>query len=146
MHSLDTLAQNKIYIYGKHAVEEALRHAPQVLRKIHISARMDDKKLRELIFRMVEENSTWGAPRIHGELKMLGFELSERTVLRWMRRAPRSPEPAKQWAAFLSNHREVIAAMDLFTVPALTFGVLSCFFVIAHDRQRILHWNVTSHP
>jgi transposase InsO family protein len=104
------------------------------------------KELRELIFRMVAENPTWGAPRIHGELKMLGFDISERTVLRWMRNAPRSPEPAKRWAAFLSNHRETIAAMDFFTVPTLTFGVLYCFFVIAHDRRRILHCNVTKHP
>jgi hypothetical protein len=72
--------------------------------------------LRELIFHVVAENRTWGAPRIHGELKMLGFDISERTVLRWMRKAPRNPEPAKRWAAFLSNHREVIAAMDFFTV------------------------------
>jgi putative transposase len=50
------------------------------------------------------------------------------------------------WATFLSNHREAIAAMDFFTVPTLTFGVLYCFFVIAHDRRRILHWNVTRHP
>ena len=104
------------------------------------------RELRELIFRMVAENPTWGAPRIHGELKMLGFDISERTVLRWMRKAPRSPEPAKRWAAFLSNHREAIAAMDFFTVPTLTFGVLYCFFVIAHDRRRILHCNVTEHP
>ena len=102
--------------------------------------------MRELIFRMVAENPTWGAPRIHGELKMLGFDISERTVLRWMRKAPRNPEPAKRWAAFLSNHREAIAAMDFFTVPTLTFGVLYCFFVIAHDRRRILHCNVTRHP
>ena len=95
---------------------------------------------------MVAKNSTWGAPRIHGELKMLGFDISERTVLRWMRKAPRSPEPAKQWATFLSNHREVIAAMDFFTVPTLTFSVLYCFFVIVHDRRRILHCNVTKHP
>jgi len=94
---------------------------------------------------MVAENPTWGAPRIHGELKMLGFDISERSVLRWMRKAPRSPEPAKRWAAFLKNHREAIAAMDFFTVPTLTFGVLYCFFVIAHDRRRILHWNVTKH-
>jgi putative transposase len=104
------------------------------------------KQLRELIFRMVAENPTWGAPRIHGELKMLGYDVSERTVLRWMRKAPRSPEPAKRWAAFLSNHREAIAAMDFFTVPTLTFGVLYCFFVIAHDRRRIFHCNVTKHP
>ena len=36
--------------------------------------RPTSKELRELIFRMVAENPTWGAPRIHGELKMLGFE------------------------------------------------------------------------
>jgi putative transposase len=104
------------------------------------------KELRELIIRMVAENPTWGAPRIHGELKMLGFDVSERSVLRWMRKAPRSPEPAKRWSAFLSNHCEAIAAMDFFTVPTLTFGVLYCFFVIAHARRRILHCNVTRHP
>jgi transposase InsO family protein len=63
-----------------------------------------------------------------------------------MRKAPRNPEPAKRWAAFLSNHREAIAAMDFFTLPTLTFGVLYCFFVITHDRRRILHCNVTKHP
>jgi len=104
------------------------------------------RELRQLIFRMVVENPTWGAPRIHGELKMIGFDVSERTVLRWMRKAPSRPEPAKRWAAFLSNHRGSIAAMDFFTVPTLTFGVLYCFFVIAHDRRRILHWNVTRYP
>src|ERR1039458_6350617 len=62
------------------------------------------RELRALIFRMVAENLTWGAPRIHGELKMLGFDISERSVLRWMRRAPRSPEPAERWRIFLSNH------------------------------------------
>ena len=103
-------------------------------------------ELRQLIFRMFTENPTWGAPRIHGELIMLGFDVSERTVLRWMRKAPLNPEPAKQWAAFLSNHREAITAMDFFTVPTLTFGVLYCFFVISHDRRRILHWEVTRHP
>ena len=105
-----------------------------------------NRELRGLIFRMVAENRTWGAPRIHGELKMLGFDLSERSVLRWMRKAPRDPEPAKRWAAFLSNHREAIAAMDFFVVPTLDFGILYCFFVTAHDRRRILHFNVTEHP
>ena len=105
-----------------------------------------NSELRELIFRMVAENRTWGAPRIHGELKMLGFDISERTVLRWMRKAPKNLEPAKRWAAFLRNHREVIAAMDFFTVSTLTFGILYCFFVIAHNRRRILHFNATKHP
>jgi hypothetical protein len=104
------------------------------------------KELRQLIFRMVAENPTWGAPRIHGELKMLGLDISERTVLRWMRKAPRNLEPAKRWTTFLNNHREAIAAMDFFTVPTLSFGILYCFFVIGHDRRRILHCNVIKHP
>jgi transposase InsO family protein len=78
---------------------------------------------------------------------MLGFGISERTVLRWMWKAPRDSEPGKRWAALLSNHREAaIAAMDFFTVPTLHFGVLSCFFVIAHNRRQMLHLNVTKHP
>src|SRR5450755_1466847 len=103
-------------------------------------------ELRKLIFRMVVENSTWGAPRIHGELLMLGFDVSERSISRWMKRAPRDPERGRRWLAFLRNHREAIAAMDFFTVPTATFSLLYCFFVISHDRRRILHFNVTRHP
>lgn len=62
---------------------------------------------------------------------MLEFDISERTLSRWMKRTPRDPEPAKRWLAFLRNHREAIAAMDFFTVPTITFGVLYCFFVMA---------------
>ena len=115
-------------------------------RRMSMGRRPTSKELRELIFRMAAENPTWGAPRIHGELKMLGFKISERTVLNWIRKAPRIPEPAKRWATFLANHREAIAAMDFFTVPTLTFGVLYGFFVIAHARRQILHFNVTRHP
>jgi len=104
------------------------------------------EELRNVIFRMVAENPTWGAPRMHGELVMLGFDISERTVSRWIRKAPRDPGLAKRWAAFLSNHREVIAAMDFFTVPTINFGMLYCFFVISHDRRRVLQYNVTRHP
>ena len=111
-----------------------------------VGRRRISKEVRDLIFRMVAENPTWGAPRLHGELLMLGFDVSERTISRCMRRAPRDPEPAKRWLAFLRNHREAIAAMDFFTVPTVTFGVLYCFFVIEHDRRRILHFNVTQHP
>ena len=111
-----------------------------------VGRRRTPKEVRELIFRMVVENPTWGAPRIHGELLMIGFDLSERTISRWMKRAPRGPDPAKRWLPFLRNHREAIAAMDFFTVPTITFGVLCCFFVIRHDRRRILHVNVSKHP
>jgi putative transposase len=111
-----------------------------------VGRRRTPKEVRELVFRMVADNPNWGAPRIHGELLMLGFDLSERTISRWMKRAPRDPEPAKRWLAFLRNHREAIAAMDFFTVPTITFGALYCFFVVSHGRRRILHFNVTQHP
>jgi len=111
-----------------------------------VERRPTSKEVRELIFRMVVENPNWGAPRIHGELLMLGFDLSERSVSRWMKQVPRDPGPAQRWRAFLRNHREAIAAMDFFTVPTITFGGLYCFFVIRHDRRRILHFNVTKHP
>jgi putative transposase len=104
------------------------------------------KEVRALIFRMVAESPTWGAPRIHGELLKLGFEVSERSVSRWIRQAPRDLDPVKRWLTFLRNHREAIAAMDFFTVPTLTFGVLYCFFVIGHDRRKILNFNVTRNP
>jgi len=111
-----------------------------------VGGKRTSKEVRDLIFQMGAENPSWGGPRIHGELIMLGFEVSERTVSRWMRRAPRSPEPAQRWLAFLRNHREAIAAMDFFTVPTVTFKLLFCFFIIRHDRRQIVHMNVTRHP
>jgi transposase InsO family protein len=60
--------------------------------------------------------------------------------------SPRAPDPAQRWLTFLRNHRETIAAMDFFTVPTITFGVLYCFFVIGHERRKILRFNVTRNP
>lgn len=78
-------------------------------------------EVRVLVRRLATENPTWGAPRIHGELRMLGFDVSERTVSRLMpRRAPK-PEAIQRWMTFLRNHRDAIAAMDFFVVPTLTF-------------------------
>jgi putative transposase len=104
------------------------------------------QEIRALILRMATENLSWGAPRIHGELLKLGFDVSEPTVSRWLRRVPRTADPSQGWLTFLRNHREAIAAMDFFTVPTLTFGVLYCFFVIAHDRRKILRCHVTRNP
>jgi transposase InsO family protein len=77
---------------------------------------------------------------------MLGFDISERTELRWMRKAPKNPGLARGWATFPSNHRQAVAAMDSFSVPTFAFGVLYCFFVISHNRRRILRFNVARHP
>jgi len=104
-----------------------------------------DAQVRDLICRMVTENH-WGAPRIHGELLKLGFRVSERTVSRCVRVFRPQRPPGTSWRTFLDNHREVLAAMDFFTVPTLTFRLLYVLFVIHHDRRRILHVNVTEHP
>jgi hypothetical protein len=77
---------------------------------------------------------------------MLGFDVSERTISRWRKPAPKDPGLAGTGLPFLRNHKEAIAAMAFFTVPTVTFGVLYCFFIISHHRRRILHFNVTRHP
>ena len=104
------------------------------------------QELRDLIQRLARENAAWGAPKIHAELQKLGFTLAERTVARYLRRIIRRGDPCRKWLAFLENHREGIAAFDFFTVPTVTFRVLYCFFVIEHQRRKILHCNVTPHP
>lgn len=74
-------------------------------------------EIRAHIRRLAEENPTRGAPKIHGELLMLGFVVSERTAARYLRGVRRRGDPGKRWLAFLQNHREVIVALDFFTVP-----------------------------
>ena len=103
-------------------------------------------EIRRLVRRVAAENPTRGAPRVHCELLMLGFDVSERTVSRFMPRRPADPEARQRWRNFLRNHREVLAAMDLFTVPTATFRVLYVFFVIHHARRTVLHVRVTEHP
>lgn len=90
---------------------------------------------------MAEENPTWGAPKIHGELMKLGFVVSERTVARYLRHVRSRGDPAQRWLAFLQNHRELIAALDFFTVPTVTFKLLYCFFLIEHGRPSALGKN-----
>jgi hypothetical protein len=77
---------------------------------------------------MGRENPLWGAPRIHGELLMLGFEVAQSTVSKYMKRA-RGP-PSQSWKTFLQNHAEAIAAIDMCVVPTVTFERLFVFVVL----------------
>jgi len=79
-------------------------------------------ELRHLIRSMAAENPTWGAPRIHGELLKLGFEISESTVSRYLAQGGSSRDSGQRWLTFLKNHREAIAAMDFFTLPRARFS------------------------
>ena len=97
-----------------------------------------------LIEGMVAANPFWCAPRIHGELKMLGIGISERTVSRIVRRLPRPP--SQTWKTFLHNHLDQTVSIDFFTVPTVTVKVLFVFVVLEHRRRQVLHFNVTDHP
>jgi putative transposase len=81
---------------------------------------------------------------VHGELLNLGVDVSERTVSRWMPR--RQKPPSQTWRAFLDNHVGELVSIDFFTVPTATFRVLFVLIVLAHDRRKILHFNVTEYP
>jgi transposase InsO family protein len=105
-----------------------------------------DREVRGLIVRMATENPTWGAPRIHGELRALGLHVSERTVSRYLPRFRPAPSALSDWSTFIRVHREAIAAIDFLTVTTATFRVLYVFFAIHHSRREVLHVNVTAHP
>ena len=101
-------------------------------------------ELRTLIRRMSVENRLWGAPRIHGELLKLGFEVSQSTVAKYMAR--RRGPPSQGWRAFLANHAPHIAAMDLFVVPTISFALLYVFVIVRLDRRTLVWTDVTRHP
>jgi transposase InsO family protein len=102
------------------------------------------KETRQLIRKMSRENPLWGAPRIHGELLKLGIDIGETSVGKYFVRS-RQP-PSQNWRTFLENHVKTMVSIDFFTVPTIRFQVLYVFLVLAHDRRRIVHFNVTAHP
>jgi hypothetical protein len=101
-------------------------------------------EIRKLIHTMAIANPTWGAPRVHGELKKLGFKISERTVSRLMPK--KTGKPSQTWMTFLRNHVGQMISVDFFTVPTIQLRVLYVFVILAHDRRRVLHFNVTENP
>ena len=105
----------------------------------------DRPELRELILRLARENPRWGAVRIVGELRALGFWVRARTVRRYRDEARRRP-PSQSWRTFLRNHRPHIWAVDLLTVQTIAMRTLYVVVFISHDRRRIVHVNVTRHP
>ena len=101
-------------------------------------------EVRALIRRMSQENSLWGAPRIHGELLKLGYDICESTIAKYMVHRP--GPPSQTWQTFIRNHMAEIAAIDFFTVPTATFRTIYVFLVLSLDRRRIIHFNVTTNP
>ena len=103
-----------------------------------------DPEVRELIRTMSRNNIGWGAPRIHGELQMLGIRVCESTVAKYMIR--HHNPPPQTWPTFLDNHVADLVSVDYFTVPTATFRIMYVFVILRHDRREIVHFNATYHP
>ena len=102
------------------------------------------KEVRDLICAMWQANPTWGSPRIVGELRKLGIDVAKSTVEKYRPRSRKSPSPT--WKTFLTNHMHNLVALDFFVVPTVTFRVLFVLVILAHERRRVVHFNVTEHP
>jgi len=104
-----------------------------------------DRQLITLIRQMWSSNPTWGSKRIHAELAKLGIEVSDSTVRKY-RPKHRASTMAQSWKTFLHNHAKELIAVDFFAVPTATFRVLYVFLVLAHERRKVLHFNITDSP
>jgi len=89
-------------------------------------------------------NPLWGAPRIHGELLKLGIDVGQTTVAKYMARRRRPP--SQGWKTFLHNHADAIAAIDMFVVPTISFGLLYGLVILRQSRRELLWLGVTAHP
>jgi hypothetical protein len=103
-----------------------------------------DREIRDLIRGMGKQNPLWGAPRIHGELLMLGIEIAQSTVARYMTR--RQGPPSQGWKTFLRNHAAGIASIDLFVVRTISFKLLYGLVILRHARRRLVSISVTNNP
>jgi putative transposase len=102
------------------------------------------REVIDLIRKVSLANPRWGAPRIHGELLKLGFDLSEAKVAKYMAR-PRKPR-SQTCRTFLANHTKDLVSSDFFVVPTVFFRVLVVFLILSHDRRRPVHFAITEYP
>jgi hypothetical protein len=102
------------------------------------------QEIRDLIRKMSDANPTWGSPRIVGELRKLGVEVAKSTVEKYRLGRRRPPSPS--WRTFLATHATDLISIDFFTVATVRFEILFVLVILAHDRRRVRHFNLTAHP
>ena len=102
-------------------------------------------ELRNLIKTMANANPTWGAPRIHGELQKLGFDVAQSTVARHMPRK-NTLAPSQTWKTFITLHLRESVGIDFMAIRSATFRVLFGPIVIDHSSRKLLHVAATEHP
>jgi hypothetical protein len=102
------------------------------------------QEIRDLVRKISAANPTWGSPRIMGELRKLGIEVAKSTVEKYRVRPSKPPSPS--WRTFLANHAKDLVSIDFLTVATVRFEILFVLIILAHDRRRVVHFNVTAHP
>lgn len=105
---------------------------------------MIDREIRQLIRQMSRENPLWGAPRIHGELLMLGIRVAQSTVAKFIDR-PRQP-PSQSWKTSVRNQAAGIASIDQFVVLTVSFKLVYGLVILRHARRRLVTISVTTNP
>jgi transposase InsO family protein len=93
---------------------------------------------------MNRENPLLGAPRIHGELLKLGFEIAQSTVAKYMAKSGRGR--SQTWKTFFCSHAADIAAIDMFVVPTIGFKLLYGIVIMRLDRRCLVWTNATTSP
>ena len=138
--SLEFVQPRTVILWQQKRFRDYWRHVSQACKPGRTAI---SKEVRALIQDMWHTNPTWGSPRIVGELRKLGINVAKSTVEKYR---PKSRKPSSPtWKAFLTNHVQDIMACDFFTVPTVTCRVLFVFILLAHERQRIVHMNITEH-
>ncbi len=93
---------------------------------------------------MNRENPLWRAPRIHGELLMLGIRVAQSTVAKFIDRT-RQP-PSQSWKTSVRNQAAGMASIDLFVVLTVSFKLLYGLVILCHARRRLVTISVTTNP
>jgi len=101
-------------------------------------------EIRHLIRTISAATPAWGSPRIVGELAKLGIEVGKSTVDKYRVRPATPTSPT--WRTFLASHAKDLVSLDFFTVATVRFEILFVLVILAHDRRRVRHVNVTRHP
>src|SRR4030095_5763980 len=79
-----------------------------------------------------------------GELGKLGIDVPKPGVETYRVRPPKPLSPT--WKAFLSNHVQDLVALDFLVVPTVRHTVRFVLVILAHERRRVVHFNITEHP
>jgi putative transposase len=105
------------------------------------------QELEALIVQMAQENRRWGYGKIEGELRKLGFDVSESHVRDVLKRHHILPAPERgssSWRHLMSHYKDQLIACDFFTVE--TLKTLYVLFFIEVGGRKVHLAGVTAHP